>query len=111
MRSLNDRSSMKVLTCQSVQQLAGKHRGINITEQEKMHTGGCMCGAIRYEAIGKTKFIINCHCHSCRKHTGAPMVTFVAFKKEQVNFTQGERNCTKALQWSIEPFVATVAHR
>lgn len=48
-----------------------------------------MCGAIRYEAIGGPKFAG--HCHSCRKHSGAPVVTWVAFNPEQVAFTNGER--------------------
>jgi len=28
---------------------------------------------------------------SCRRHTGAPVVTYVGFKKDQVAFTKGER--------------------
>ncbi len=55
------------------------------------HTGGCMCGAIRYEALGETTAVLYCHCSSCRRHTGAPVVTFVRFPPEQVTFTEGER--------------------
>ncbi len=40
-------------------------------------TGGCMCGAVRYEAIGELLGVGHCHCASCRRHTGAPVVTFV----------------------------------
>jgi hypothetical protein len=54
-------------------------------------TGGCMCGAVRYEARGEPVWIGHCHCVSCRRATGAPVVTFVCFKVDQVAFTKGER--------------------
>ncbi len=55
-------------------------------------TGGCMCGAVRYEAIGEPLGIGYCHCHSCRGHTGAPVVTYVGFKADQVRFIGRERS-------------------
>jgi len=54
-------------------------------------TGGCMCGAVRYEARGEPFSVAHCHCHSCRKHTGAPVVTLAGYKKEQVGFSGEER--------------------
>lgn len=54
-------------------------------------TGGCMCGAARYETTGDTSRAINCHCESCRRHTGAPMATLVVFKAEQVTFSGDDR--------------------
>jgi len=55
-------------------------------------TGGCMCGAVRYEAIGEPLYIGHCHCHNCRHHTGAPIVTVVVFEADKVGFTQGDRS-------------------
>ena len=54
-------------------------------------TGGCHCGAVRYEATGSPVYVPYCHCETCRKTTGAPVVMFVMFEKEQVHFTRGER--------------------
>ena len=54
-------------------------------------TGGCMCGAVRFEATGAPLSTNYCHCTSCRKHTGAPVVTLVGYKIDQVKFTKGER--------------------
>ena len=57
----------------------------------RISEGGCMCGAVRYKASGEPFWVGHCHCGSCRRHTGAPVVTFVAFKENQVAFTKGER--------------------
>ena len=59
--------------------------------RENKPAGGCMCGAIRFEALGDPYFIAHCHCESCRRHTGAPMVTLASFEASQVRFTKGER--------------------
>jgi hypothetical protein len=39
-----------------------------------MIEGGCLCGAVRFEALGPLRPIIACHCGQCRKQTG----TYVA---------------------------------
>ena len=33
-------------------------------------SGSCMCGSVRYEACGKFRNIIGCHCTDCRKSSG-----------------------------------------
>jgi hypothetical protein len=54
-------------------------------------TGGCMCGAVRYETTGDPFGVGHCHCHSCRRHNGAAVVTLAGFKVGQVKFTGDER--------------------
>jgi len=54
-------------------------------------TGGCMCGAVRYESTGEPFAVNHCHCRSCRKHNGAPVVTLAGFKADQVAFSGDER--------------------
>lgn len=39
-----------------------------------MLTGGCHCGAIRYEISGDVMMHALCHCVDCRRSSGAPMV-------------------------------------
>lgn len=53
-------------------------------------TGGCMCGAVRYEITGDVKRAMNCHCDDCRKNTGAAFATNVFFDCEDVRITAGE---------------------
>ena len=62
-----------------------------MAESLEPKTGGCMCRAVRYAVSGEPIWVGHCHCESCRAHTGAPVVTFVGFKKNQVEFTKGER--------------------
>ncbi|MEM7171325.1 MAG: GFA family protein [Pseudomonadota bacterium] len=54
-------------------------------------TGGCMCGAVRYEVIGAPSRVLHCHCESCRRHTGAPAATLAVFRAEQVAFSGADR--------------------
>lgn len=42
-------------------------------------TGGCHCGAIRYELAGEPRWSSLCHCSDCRRHSGAPLVGWSAF--------------------------------
>ena len=63
-----------------------------MSKEKRTVDGGCLCGAIRYRAIGKQQGAGYCHCKSCRHHTGAPVVAFVVFSVEQVNWLTGNRN-------------------
>jgi len=62
-----------------------------MSDKKRKFTGGCMCGTVRFEISGAPYWVGHCHCASCRKHTGAPLVTYAAFKEDQVTFTEGER--------------------
>ncbi len=37
---------------------------------ETKHTGGCLCGAVRYEVRGELRGVIACHCSQCRRTSG-----------------------------------------
>jgi hypothetical protein len=39
-------------------------------------TGGCLCGAVRYELVGPIALVGHCHCSICRRHSGAAHGTF-----------------------------------
>ena len=34
------------------------------------HSGGCLCGAVRYTAQGPLRDVVYCHCSQCRRQTG-----------------------------------------
>jgi hypothetical protein len=53
-------------------------------------TGGCHCGAIRYEVEGDALHHALCHCSDCRRHAGAPMVGWTMYPLGAVAVTKGE---------------------
>lgn len=58
---------------------------------ETTMTGGCMCGQVRYTTTGEPFAVTHCHCLSCRKHNGGPVVTLAGFRLDQVQFSGVER--------------------
>jgi hypothetical protein len=52
-------------------------------------TGGCHCGAIRYEAEGEPLTHALCHCTDCRRSAGAPMVGWTMYRTDKVKVTRG----------------------
>jgi hypothetical protein len=52
-------------------------------------TGGCGCGAIRYECVEPPMFVWKCHCRECQRSTGGGAAVNVVFSKPHVHFTKG----------------------
>ena len=53
-------------------------------------SGGCHCGAVRYEVQGEALTHALCHCTDCRKSAGAPMVAWTMYPAQAVKVTKGE---------------------
>ncbi|MCP5081831.1 MAG: GFA family protein [Alphaproteobacteria bacterium] len=53
-------------------------------------TGGCLCGAIRYEASQGPNWASYCHCTMCRRVSGAPFMSFMQFPEGAFRWTQGD---------------------
>jgi hypothetical protein len=56
---------------------------------EPVYAGGCLCGAVRYEARGTARYPCYCHCSSCRRASGAPLVAWATFARDQLVITRG----------------------
>jgi hypothetical protein len=52
-------------------------------------TGGCLCGSVRLEALGRPYRVGLCHCLDCRKHHGALFHASAIFPQEAVRI-EGE---------------------
>jgi hypothetical protein len=52
-------------------------------------TGGCHCGAIRFEVSGEPLTHAICHCSDCRRHAGAPMVSWTMYPAGSMRITRG----------------------
>jgi hypothetical protein len=58
-----------------------------MTGTQTVYTGGCLCGAVRYEARGEPKFAGYCYCADCRKASGSGFIPFMGFPAKAVRFT------------------------
>ena len=54
-----------------------------------MPKGQCHCGAVRYDMPAATKHQAICHCSDCRRHAGAPFVSWALVDKAGMN-VEGE---------------------
>jgi len=48
------------------------------------YSGGCACGAVRFEATGAPLRAGLCHCLTCRKYHGSAFNPFLVFRFDQV---------------------------
>lgn len=51
------------------------------------HEGGCLCGKSRYKAIGNHTDPTLCHCETCQKASGAPVVAWISYPDNQVEIS------------------------
>lgn len=58
-----------------------------MSKTERAITGGCLCGALRYEAVGEPTFAGFCFCPDCRKASGGGSVGFMGFPASAVSFS------------------------
>ncbi|ASY57672.1 MULTISPECIES: GFA family protein [Sinorhizobium] len=49
--------------------------------------GGCLCGAVRYEAKGPPIYSGFCHCRDCQRATGTGHCCYMIFSRADVEFT------------------------
>jgi len=51
--------------------------------------GHCMCGAIEYEFSGAPKWVMYCHCESCRRAVSSPVASYVGVNIDQFHYLKG----------------------
>ena len=52
-------------------------------------TGGCLCGAVRFECNAEPVLMLKCHCRDCQRLTGGPYVPVVVFPHSAFRVTCG----------------------
>ena len=50
-------------------------------------TGGCACGAVRYECAAAPLLVGDCHCRDCWRASGGPFVSVLGVPKEALTIT------------------------
>ena len=69
-------------------------------------TGGCLCGAVRYEADEPPHHADYCHCRMCQKHTGSAFSVSAAFRADRFRITRGAPKFYKSSDISERGFCA-----
>jgi len=54
-----------------------------------MLTGGCQCGAVRYECSGEPSALYVCHCLECRKQSASAFGMSLEVPRTSVRVTRG----------------------
>ena len=58
-----------------------------MNEPQALITGGCLCGAIRYQARGAPTTMGHCYCADCRKASGSGFIPFMGFASSALQFS------------------------
>lgn len=56
---------------------------------KKTLDGGCLCGAVRYHLNGDIEESAYCHCRTCQRQSGAPVVAWFAIASAALAYTKG----------------------
>jgi hypothetical protein len=52
-------------------------------------SGGCACGAVRYECSADPLFVTNCHCRDCQRASGSAFASVLLVPKAAFTLTKG----------------------
>src|ERR1700733_11434796 len=68
----------------------------------KKITGGCLCGALRYEATAEPTFAGYCFCKDCRKASGSGFIPFMGFPASGIKFSgDARRSVAKSFRGTV----------
>ncbi|WP_377287981.1 GFA family protein [Rhizobium sp. SG2393] len=56
---------------------------------QRLYTGGCQCGAVRYRVEGELADPHLCHCRMCQKATGNYFMPVATVAREKLELTRG----------------------
>lgn len=55
-----------------------------------LRTGGCACGAVRYEYDAEPRLALNCHCRDCQRASGTAYAAILRVPAATFTVTKGE---------------------
>jgi hypothetical protein len=73
-------------------------------DKAQIVTGGCHCGAVRYEAEVFLHSAYYCHCTTCQDTSGAPAEIGIPVKVGSLQFTEEEPRYYTSSDWAKRGF-------
>jgi hypothetical protein len=77
-----------------------------MTDKHIPVTGGCLCGAIRFECTDPPTEGYYCHCRICQRAYGGLFSATLSFPGSGFRFTKGEPKCYRATTLAKRGFCA-----
>jgi len=71
-----------------------------------LRTGGCLCGAVRYEINLDGSETNNCHCRDCQKNSGGAFMPFTSVDRGQFRWISAPKGEGKASEIAVRRFCA-----
>ncbi len=72
-----------------------------------LRTGGCLCGAARYEINLDRSRTVTCHCRDCQKQTGAPFLMSTVVGAGQFRWINKPTGVVQTSEKAIRRFCKT----
>ncbi len=66
--------------------------------------GGCLCGAVRYRLDGDIEESAYCHCRTCQRQSGAPVVAWFSIAPAALAYTKGKPKAYRASDRATREF-------
>lgn len=83
-RCYDDETNTTLSSCLDIDE------GYRMSSEQKPITGGCLCGAIRYEVSEPLSGATICHCRDCQKSTGSAFLAVAWVSQAAFQFTSGD---------------------
>ncbi len=69
-------------------------------------TGGCLCGAVRFEVTERPFMDAYCHCKMCQRWSGSVLTSWAGFKNNEFRCTKGQIKFYKSSEFTERGFCA-----
>ncbi len=67
-------------------------------------TGGCLCGAVRFEVTERPNMDAYCYCKMCQRWSGSVLTSWACFKNKDFCCTKGEIKFYKSSEFTERGF-------
>ena len=67
-------------------------------------TGGCLCGAVRFQVTERPNMDAYCYCKMCQHWSGSVLTSWACFKAKDFQYTKGEIKFYKSSEFAERGF-------